>query len=142
MNMPSVYLAILNDGWIRSELYHGLLNMAKTSELPIRFEDPKETRGHPAAAVRCALVKRYLRSKCDYLIMLDNDQVPYNDLIDIVIAMEKEGMAVVSCPAQTKQKGKMRWMAYSAYDKKEGGYVSTDLDSLKDPPDFLERDAV
>lgn len=135
---PTIYLAILNDGWIRSELAYGVHKMIMASDLPFVFEDPQITRGQPASDVRCRIVKRYLHTSCGFLIMIDNDESPFHDLVDIV----KANKDVVGCPAITKQNGILQWQAYSAYEKEGKGYKSTDLDALVDPPDFLERDAV
>jgi len=135
MIKPTIYLAVLNDGWNRVELTHGLWKMAMASDLKFVFEDPQITRGQPASSLRNEIVKRFLQTSCGFLIMLDYDEVPFHDLVDLVHA-DKD---IISCPSLTKKNGKLLWKAY----EKDGKlYKSIDLDKLIDPPDFMPVDGI
>jgi len=140
---PSVYLAIPNNGWWRSELSYGLIQMIGSSKLKFVVEDPQITRGMPLGNVRCKIVKRFLRTSCRVLVMIDNDEAPFSDLSEIIEAMGDE-MDIVGCPSLTKQDGLLKWHAWSAYEEKDGkqGYKSVNLDALIDPPDFLSVDVI
>jgi GT2 family glycosyltransferase len=131
----TVYIAIPNNGWIRGELSYGIHRMIMTSEIPVLWEDPQLSRGQPLASNYCSIVKRFLKTSCGHLLMIDNDEAPFCDLIELVLA-DKD---IISCPARIMLKGKLRW---SAYTKVKGGYKPVDLDALVDPPDFLAADAV
>ena len=132
---PTIYLAILNNGWNRVELTHGLWTMLSTSDLKFVFEDPQITRGQPASSVRNEIKKRFLQTSCEFLIMLDYDEVPFHDLVDLVEA-DKD---IISCPSLTKKNGKLLWKAYNRVGDR---YKSIDLDKLVNPPDFMAVDGI
>jgi len=141
---PSIYLAVPNNGWWRSELAVGLIDMIRTSKLKFVIEDPQITRGYPLGDVRCRIVKRFRQTSCRFLVMIDNDEVPFHDLSEIIEAMaSNDEIDIVDCPALTKQNGILQWHAWSVYEKDgKKGYKSIDLDALIDPPDFLRADVV
>jgi GT2 family glycosyltransferase len=116
--------------------------MIADSDIPIVWEDPQLSWDRPNASNMSRIVQRFLKTVCSFLILLDNDQVPYNDLVDIV----KADKDVVSCPTVTRKNGLHEWMAYrfesNAYEWNLNGYKSIDLDALEDPPDFLEVDTI
>lgn len=134
-----VYVAILNKGWIRSELYFGLVKMLlvnKNTELQFVVENPMLTRGYPISSNRNKVKSRFLRTNCDFLMMFDDDVAPFNDPTELVL-FDKD---IIGCPCRTRNgTGKLVW---NVYEKIGNGYVNMGLNKIENLPDLLPVDAV
>jgi len=86
-----IYLAIPNEGWMRSELAIKLPRWIKESTHSVYFESSNEK---PIEHNRNSIVQRFLKSDCDYLLQIDSDVVP--PLNPILLADLK--LDVVSAP--------------------------------------------
>lgn len=111
-----IYLSILNEGWIRSEL---------AIKLPRWLSEMTEA-GHeihyessflrPIAHNRNTIVKRFLASDCDYLLQIDSDVVPSKNPIELVEYTKD----IISCPCWIYQHKK--FLNIYKYDK-DGIYL-------------------
>src|SRR3989304_8724874 len=88
-----IYLSILNEGWVRSEL---------TIKLP-RWLDEVKNRHivyfessflRPIEHNRNTIVKRFLESDADYLLQIDSDNVPPRNPLELV----EYNKDIISCP--------------------------------------------
>ena len=80
-NKKSIYLAILNEGTVRVELISVLLELIRQGkyDLIIRFPNDK-----PITFNRNNIVKAFLKSPCDYLMMIDDDIIPPTTILNLV----------------------------------------------------------
>ncbi len=91
--MKKIYLSILNEGWIRSEL---------AIKLPKWLDEVRQKHSvyyessflKPIAHNRNTIVKRFLESDNDYLLQIDHDVVPPKNPLELV----ELGKDIVSCP--------------------------------------------
>lgn len=77
----TVYLAILNQGWIRAELAILITRWLQNSSYNIYLHFPAEK---PIEHNRNNIVKRFLETDFDYLMMLDCDIIPPTDIFNLV----------------------------------------------------------
>lgn len=77
----SVYIAILNQGDIRTELVSWMMYVDRNAQYKIMFDMPSEK---PIANNRNQIVERFLKSGFDYLLQIDDDIVPPYDFLDLV----------------------------------------------------------
>ena len=123
-----LYLAILNKGWIRREIVYKVLpDMVHTEGVELIFEEPSISWHNPICSNRNRIVKRFLKTDCDFLLMMDDDIVPQHNPAQLVFA-DKD---IIGSPAKIRQDGGFNWVAY-VYNKVVKGYV---------PVDFSEMDA-
>ena len=120
-----IYFSILNEGWVRTEL---------AIKLP-RWLDDARRNGHdifyessflrPIEHNRNTIVKRFLASDCDYLLQIDNDNIPARNPLELVDL----GLDVVSCPVWIYQDT----LILNIYRKEEGSeyLVPVDYNSNK-----------
>ena len=112
--------------------------MNATPGVELYWEKPELTVGHPICSVRCAVVKRFLKSNCDFLMMQDDDIVPLHNPAELVHA----GADIVACPAKVRQEGhQLNWVAF-VEEKTRGGYVAADLSRAPTDADLIEVDVV
>jgi len=86
-----VYLSILNTGWIHHELTIKLPRWLRETLHNIYFESATD---RPIENNRNKIVKRFLASDCDYLLQIDNDNIPARNPLELVDL----GLDIVSCP--------------------------------------------
>ena len=86
-----VYLSILNTGWIHSELAIRLPRWLKETTHDVYFESSND---RPIENNRNKIVKRFLASDCDYLLQIDNDNIPAQNPLSLVDLK----LDIVSCP--------------------------------------------
>jgi len=86
-----IYLSVLNEGVIRSELAIKLIRWVATSKYPVFYESSFE---RPIEHNRNLIVQRFLASDCDYLLQIDSDVVPENNPILLVDHIKD----IVTCP--------------------------------------------
>lgn len=136
MNKPiKLYLAILNNGPLRREMKSTVLPaMQNTKGVKVIWENPNRTWSNPISSNRNKIVKRFLDTDCDFLLMIDDDVVPLFNPAELVFA----DVDVLGCPAQVRASGQtMVWTAYIPHSTGEG-YSAVDLDSFDDMFDILQ----
>jgi len=122
MKKPSVYIAILNTGTKRTE-YDKLImpRMMATPGVDVFLENPVKSRSVPVTSNRNGISKRYRAADHDYLLLLDDDTVPFDNPVELVFAKKD----IIGCPYRIYQNGKLYW---SAWIHNGEGYVAVDLD--------------
>lgn len=130
-----VYLAILNNGIMRPEMTATVIPaMQKTKGISLLWEHPDKTWANPISSNRNKIVKRFLETDCDFLLMIDNDVVPLHNPCELVFADQD----IIGSPALVRSAGKiMTWTAYIPHDSGYG-YSAIDLDSYDDMFDMLQ----
>jgi hypothetical protein len=127
---PVVYVAILNKGKLRRELFKPLIKMLSRKDMVVIVEDLSKTWAHPISANRNKIQKRMLECDADFLLMIDDDVAPSDDPLDYVYA-DKD---VIGFPAKVRAADKtLQWVAYvKPQDAKEEdeGYLPMDFDRL------------
>lgn len=130
-----VYLAILNNGPLRREMTSKVIPaMNKTPGVQVVWENPDITWANPISSNRNKIVKRFLETDCDFLLMIDDDVVPLHNPCELVYVNKD----VIGCPALVRTAGQL--MVWTAYIPHAGGvgYSAIDLDSFDDMFDILE----
>ncbi len=133
--IQKVYLAILNNGPLRREMTTIVIPaMQKTKGVNVIWENPNKTWANPISSNRNKIVKRFLDTDCDYLLMIDDDVVPLHNPCEMVYVNRD----VVASPALVRcEGGVMAWTAYVPHS--DGvGYSAIDLNSFDDMLDVLE----
>jgi len=133
--IQKVYLAILNNGNLRRELSAIILPaMQNTPGVKVIWENPSKTWANPISSNRNKIVKRFLETDCDYLLMIDDDVVPLFNPCELVFVNRD----IVGAPALVRSSGQIfNWTAYIPHS--DGvGYSAIDLDSIDDFLDILE----
>lgn len=137
--MQKVYFAVLNEGWLRRELITTVLPaMEHTEGIELVMENPTLTWDHPISSNRNQIVKRFLKTDCDWLLMLDDDVVPFHNPCQMVYANKD----IVGSPAKVRQNGRMlNWVVYmkNAHDT---GYTPVDLEKQEPTADLLQADVI
>lgn len=136
---PKIYVVVLNKGWTRSELWWTLIPSMKATEgVEVQFENPALSWAQPVSNNRNMIVKRFLETDADYLLMLDHDIMPLHNPALLAFA-EKD---IIGIPAKVRQKGHVtNWVAY-VKSKKEGLYIGVDFTQAPPDIDLLEVDAI
>jgi len=80
MKSKSIYINILNQGWIRPELATLLSRLPEQRKYNLYIGYPAHK---PITNNRNIIVKRFLESGMDYLLMIDNDNVPPENILDL-----------------------------------------------------------
>jgi len=80
MKNKSVYIAVLNQGWIRPELATLLARLPEQRKYNIYIGYPAHK---PITHNRNTIVKRFLESGMDYLLMIDGDNIPPENVLDL-----------------------------------------------------------
>ena len=134
-----LYFALLNHGWVRREFAaHQLPEMNKTPGVELRWEEPSLTWGHPIYSNRNKIVKRFLASDCDFLMMQDDDILQLHNPAELVWA-DKD---VIGCPAKVRtQQGTLDWVAYVHHPQLDG-YVTVDMSRVPTDSDLISVDIV
>jgi len=135
-----LYLAILNHGWIRAEIAARLLPaMRKMEGVEVVWENPSKTWHHPISSNRNRIVKRFLATDCDYLLMMDDDVVP----LDNPAVFMRAGKDVVGFPAKVRQEGRgLNWVAYVLRPGTEDEYAPVDFARVDHAVQLLKVDVV
>lgn len=76
----SILVVVLNQGEIRTELVNTLLRLPFQGKYELFFSFPSDK---PISYNRNKIVKNFLKSGCDYLLMIDSDIVPPLDVLDL-----------------------------------------------------------
>ena len=135
-----LYVAILNKGWIRREIYAVLEKMKATPGVEVTVENLNLTFAQPIFANRNRISKRFLahKPKQDYLMMIDDDIIPLHNPAELVFAKKD----IVGSPAKVRQRGRtINWVAYMKHPDVEG-YFSVDFANVDDTIDLLSVDII
>jgi len=127
-----IYLSILNEGWVSDELTIKLprwLEEAKQQHHTVYFESSKI---RPIENNRNTIVKRFLDSDFDYLLQMDNDNIPAKNPLELV----NLNLDIVSCPVWIYQH-KLILNIYK-FDEKKDYLIPVEYDENKD---LIEIDA-
>lgn len=102
--MKRVWIAILNQGWVRPELCNLMLKLAtQEKRYLLNIHYPNHT---PIVNNRNITVRQFLQSNCDYLLMIDSDTIPEKNPLDL-IELDKD---VISCPTLQWNEGNVYWV--------------------------------
>jgi len=140
-NPIRVYFAILNKGWLRSEMAYSVIpKMQNTKGVELVWENPNISWGEPICSNRACIVNRFLKTDCDYLLMIDDDVIPMHNPLELVYADED----IIGSPAKVRQNPQeLNWTAYvKAKDKDKDGYYPTDFGTVSSDADLLKVDIV
>jgi len=129
-----VYFALLNNGMLRREMSAQIIPaMQTTPGVKLVWENPNRTWSNPISSNRNLIVKRFLETDCDYLLMIDDDVVPHHNPCELVFADRD----VIGVPALVRSSGQVVvWTAYIEH-RDGNGYSAVDLDSFDDMFDLL-----
>ena len=112
--------------------------MRTTDGVEFVWENPALTWGHPICSNRNAIVKRFLATDCDFLMMQDDDIVPLHNPAELVFANRD----VIGCPAKVRtNNGTLDWVAY-VKDSTGQGYVPCDMSRCPSDADLVPVDVV
>jgi len=139
MRKQKLYMAILNHGWIRAEIVTDLLPKIKaTKGVKVTLEHLGKTWDHPISSNRNRIVKRFLATKSDFLLMIDDDVVPLDNPAEFVHANKD----IIGFPAPVRQAGgQLNWVAYMKNPDRDE-YAPVDFTRVDDTIELLKVDIV
>jgi len=135
---PKIYLAILNEGWVRGEHINTVLMMLGTPTVELHLENPAATWGIPITNNRNQIRKRCLETDADFLLMFDDDVIPLFNPAEAAF-YDKD---VVGLPTRRRIGQRLEWVIYAKHPILENRYASIDLDKVKTDADLLQVDGV
>ena len=138
-NPYKLYVAILNRGWIRRGMVDTVLPaISKTKGVVATLEKLNKTWDHPISSNRNKIVKRFLATDNDYLMMIDDDVVPLFNPAEFLFA----DVDVIGFPAKVRQGDRqLNWVAYIKHpDRHE--YAPVDFTKVEQDIELLSVDAV
>jgi len=91
MQNKGVFIAVLNQGWIRPELSSMMTELPRQGKYDVYISYPA---WKPITNNRNKIVKKFLESGMDYLLMIDSDNVPPFEVLDLA-DYEKDIVGVV-----------------------------------------------
>lgn len=121
-----IFVSILNEGFIKSELAFMLIQWLNTIDYQIYLEMPSD---RPIENNRNMIVQRFLKSDADYLIQIDNDNVPPENPLKLISLMKEQNIDILSCPVWIYQH-KLILNIYKL-DKTDGMLVPVDPEKEK-----------
>jgi len=92
---PKIFVSILNEGWIRTELTFALTKWFKESDYRVYLEAPSD---RPIENNRNKITKRFLNTGYDYLLQIDADNIPARNPLELV-EYKKD---IISCPVPVR----------------------------------------
>jgi len=135
---PKVYLAILNEGWVRCEHISTVLMLLGTPTIKLHIENPAISWGIPITQNRNKIVKRFLETDADFLLMFDDDVIPQFNPAEAVF-YDRD---VLGLPTRRRTGQRLEWVIYAKHPALENRYSAIDLDKVKTDADLLGVDAV
>jgi len=109
---PKVWLAVLNQGWIRTELTNYLISLSHDNRVILKITYPNLK---PIQNNRNFLVAQFLKSDFEWLIQIDSDIVPHKNILDLVF-MNKD---IIGLPCPTWKEDEVMWLVM---DKAKNGW--------------------
>jgi hypothetical protein len=135
---PKIYLAILNDGWVRSEHINTVLMIHLTPNVELQLENPAVTWGIPITSNRNQIRKRFLETDADFLLMFDDDVIPLFNPAEAVF-YDKD---ILGLPTRRRMRQRLEWVIYAKHPVLENRYAAIDLDKVKTDADLLQVDGI
>ncbi len=135
---PKIYLAILNEGWLRCEHINTVLMILGTPKVELHLENPAVSWGIPITQNRNKIVKRFLDTNADFLLTFDDDVIPLFNPAEAVF-YDKD---VLGLPTRRRSGQKLEWVIYAKHPTLENKYASIDLDKVKTDADLLQVDGI
>lgn len=132
-----LYLAILNEGWIRAEHINTVFTASNTKNVHLVLETLGLTWDKPISSNRNRIVQRFLKSDCDFLMMIDDDVVPFFNVGELI----SYDVDVIGAPTRRRKEQRLEWVVYSRNPSGEG-YYAVDLDKIDPNVDLLGVDAI
>jgi hypothetical protein len=142
--MTKLYVAVLNKGWVRSELITDVLpKLYATEGIQVFLENLQKTWDQPISSNRNRIVKRFLATDCDYLLMLDDDVVPLGN----PAAFCSLGKDIIGFPAKVRATDRMgnqclTWVAYRKIRGTDDEYMPVYFQNLDDQTSLVQVDAI
>jgi hypothetical protein len=134
-----LYVAVLNRGSIRRELTIILDKIRTTPGIEVCLEPLTMTFGEPICSNRASIVRRFLDTDCDFLMMIDDDIIPLHNPAELVFA-DKD---IVGFPAKVRQRGRaLNWVAYMKVLEGIEGYTPVDFSLHNSSDDLIPVDIV
>jgi len=130
--MLRAQVEILTRGWVRKELSLKLVKWMRNFPSPVEHVDIGFRELSPISHARNTIVKDFLKSSNDYLLMIDDDVVPDRNPLELIGLRRK----IITCPCVIFQY-KNLWNIYRT-DKK-GYWIPVDI--TKEKNDLIEVDA-
>lgn len=91
LERPKIFVSVLNQGWIKTELAFALVKWFKETDYRVYLEAPSD---RPIENNRNKIVKRFLSTGYDYLLQIDSDNIPCKNPLTLV----KYNKDIISCP--------------------------------------------
>lgn len=135
---PKIYLAILNEGWVRCEHIHTVLMVYRTPNIELHLENPSISWGIPITQNRNRIVQRFLETDADFLLMFDDDVIPFFNPAEAV-SFNKD---VVGLPTRRRSGQRLEWVVYQKHPTLENRYAAIDLDKVRGDADLLKVDGI
>lgn len=110
--MRKVYLAVLNQGYIRVDLANNLMVAQTRCSYPVHITWPNLK---PIAHNRNQIAKNFLETDSTHLIMIDSDVVPPVNIFDLV-GLNKD---IIAAPCPQWHENDIYWVVM---DEVEGGF--------------------
>jgi len=139
MKKIKLYVAILNHGWFRTEITTDVFPKLKaTKGVSVTLEHPGKTWDHPISSNRNRIVKRFLATDNEFLLMIDDDVIPLDNPAEFVFA-DKD---IIGFPAPVRQAGgQLNWVAYMKNPDRDD-YAPVDFTRVDDTIELLKVDIV
>ncbi len=119
----SVYIAIINQGWMRPELNNYLMTLYQ-SGIPFKVTYPNLK---PASHNRNIAVQKFLKTDYTHFLSIDHDVVPDKQPLDFMFSDKP----IIGFPARVYQKGMFNWVAYDKDPVNPPFYRALDIDAMK-----------
>lgn len=129
LKKPKIFISVLNEGFIKTELVFALIKWLKETEYRVYLEMPSE---RPIENNRNQIVKRFLSSDASFLLQIDNDNVPARNPLELVDL----NLDIISCPVWIYQYK----LLLNIYRWDGEYYIPVDYETNKNK-DLIEIDA-
>ena len=132
-----LYLAILNEGWVRAEHINTIFLASNTKGVKLVLETLGLTWDKPIASNGNRIVKRFLKTDCDFLMMIDDDVIPLFNIAELIFYNKD----IIGAPTRRRKAERLEWVAYKKNPEGKG-YYSIDLDRIDPNADLVKVDAI
>lgn len=112
---PSVMIKLLSgderDSWLNPVLIDSVFEAAGHAQEQKRELSLGLVAMRPVELARNYNVENFLKSKCQWLVQIDNDQVPLFPILDLIQAAEDDCKFIIGAPTPTLKPGGAVWNA-------------------------------
>jgi len=124
-----IYVAVLNQGWVRVEVATLMHRMACDSRFDVKITHPMHK---PVDANHNIAVKEFLKTDCDYMFIMGDDSACYKNPLDLVL-LDKD---IIVCPTpqwnDTCKEYPMYHIAMDWDEKEKGWKEHTEKEGLQE----------